>query len=448
MQNKKDQKVNKIIISIIIITLIVSVFSINTYATGDTTQAKLASIIYRDYIDNEYVYYLISHVETTTSRDRSTVTLNGNSYITEYRKFSSNITTAWAIIPETNKIILLTSNSTWQYLTIDEEKNLLAAYRITNGYFQLGFTTPNDDININDYEGIYKSFAVAWADKYVSGTNSYRYSLEYFTLSTSNTILEFNSIITGNVGDVYQGVISDDNVIYSTYSKYHYSIDEQRIIIDWGIQSNISGIDYNVNGLYLNYMLDHQKITIPDDGNNATYNFNFGELYINNRTTANNGIFFTATLNGSIYISNATPLEALVTQLVLQAFDIQELQDTLFIWATKADINQELSITIIDNQLTLIGLLENGDTSVIENLDNVGSEIIDNISEEESMLGELTLEDIDIESAFSEVNVIINQNTIAQTWFKTDIWTPLITLIVTIGLGFALIAFILFGRAT
>ena len=365
-------------------------------SAANTSTTKLATVIYKlDLSDN---YYIEGSTYTPSGGSSGYYTYGSVDYLMYYLNINPNAVSMVFYLTENNQYKLLKANSTSQtysVLTIDSDLDLKVIYRCYNGYFRFGFNKTTVTVDPEDYIGAARAFAYAYANRIGTGTST-KYATDMFAVSNSSTQIVNEAIVTGVIGDVYQGIISEDGYIHATNSRYTYSLVNGTLEVSFGIQSNLSGVEYNERGLFLHYMLTDQEITIPAVGSSQTYTYDFGQVQIFNNVQNNNegSISFFIFFNGTQYANLNDPLHAFVTAILLQAFDVVEFNDTQFIWATKATIDQDIQISIY-----------NGELVIINQLGHIISFIEDNTTVDLSVPGEDELLDM-IET--DSINQIIN----------------------------------------
>lgn len=409
--------------------LIASVFSIQAFAESKqvykaTSIAHVGSIYrvvgsyqnninitYYGVVNNQYYYRVYANIQYFALRENN----------------------------ETQEVQILNSGST----TIDSTKNFKINwyYDSANSFTRIYFSIANTALNPNDYTGIGKLLATFYNHIINDTVSVNTFDTEMFVLIDQTCQISTTNIVTGQIGDVYQGLITNDGNIYSTISKYKYTLVNGSLQVSFAIQSSISGINYTDRGLILQYMLDKEEISIPADGQESSITYPFGTITIYNRTTEANSIAFFIYYNGTIYVNTSSPLYAFITAITMQAFDVIEFNDTQFIWATYANINQDIELSILNNQLVIIELLENGETSAYQ-------EFIDNF---ESAVSDENIPPIDIsaENSYFESVWAAHEDdlTYYKSWFLTPLWNEWVIIeVITAALFLGFISYIIFGK--
>ena len=383
-------------------------------SAANTSTTKLATVIYKlDLSDN---YYIEGSTYTPAGASSSYYTYGSTDYLMYYLNINPNAVSMVFYLTENNQYKLLKANSTsstFTLLTIDADLDLKVIYRCYNGYFRFGYNKTNVTIDPENYIGAARAFAYAYANRTGTGTST-KYATDYFAVSNSSTQIVNEAIVTGVIGDVYQGIISEDGYIHATNSRYTYSLVNGTLEVSFGIQSNLSGVDYNERGLYLHYQLLDQQITIPSVGASKTYTYDFGQVQIFNNVQNNNegSISFFIFFNGTQYADLSDPLHAFVTAILLQAFDVVEFNDSQFIWATKATIDQDIQISIYNGELVIIDQLGHiisfiEDSTTVD-LSEPGYETVFGLIDTQDLLdAKRLIDNVDLQSHVTGVNFII-----------------------------------------
>lgn len=404
--------VKRIIPFIIVLAVLSSVLTM-IISAANTSTTRLATVIYK--LDTDDNYYIEGNSFIATSTTIGYYTYGSTDYLMNYLNSSSNALTLVLYQAENNRYKLLKANSsstTYTQLTIDSTLDLKVIYRCYNGLFRYGYNKTNVTINPDDYTGVAKAFAYAYANRVGSSTST-KYATDMFAVCNSSTQIVNQSIVTGVIGDVYQGIISEDGYIHATNSRYNYSLVNGSLQVSFGIQSNLSGIDYNERGLFLHYQLLDQEITIPTDGNNQSYTYDFGSVNVYNNSSSNNAISFFFFFNGTQYADLSDPLHAFVTAILLQAFDVVEFNDSQFIWATRATIEQDLQLSIYNGELVIIDQLGKivsfiEDSTTVD-LSEPGFEDVFGMIETQDFLdAKAMIDEVDLSSHIAGVSFIIN----------------------------------------
>ena len=304
--------------------------------------------------------------------------------------------------------------------------------------FGIGFNNYNIDIDPSDFSkgSLDKSIAEIYVN--AKANNNHPDISRIALVISSTTKFDTSAVISGNFGQVYQGVVTTSGKLLSSDSTPYY-YDALNMTILWHLNTTWKGITVDDN-FWMLYKLNRNMSYIPRSNNITGPGFSLG--YQNN-----DGIdYYSITLTGLYYYNDSYSLNAFITDLLFMLLDVDgtnatEFDSTRYIWCVPASIDQNQQQEIIDQQDVIVDKLDD-----LYNVIVGGDETAPSSPSEDqlvNMIDKSALENarsqinaFDVSAYAAAVSAILYINT---AWANYPVFTSAIILV---GVGFLIFTII------
>lgn len=333
------------------VAVIFSALQLHSFASASYT-GFAASVVYGNSSSSSHGFMIDGYdFIATCDNNNYGFTWNGINYT--LRRYYSSVITAGS---KTNIIIRSAETNDCYVMGVNAQIGssgvwLYAGIRgTTNPYLGLGFNDYTISVDPSSYTEGTLNYALAVLYNQSKANNNVVPLERLAVIISGTTEFDLQSVNSGDIGYVYQGIITQDGTLLSSVrSNYHYNA--ENLIINFKLDKNFAGIPEYDNYWYL-YCDGYEPFRIPRSG------IGYNNYYSFSATAGDDYYQCTLGLSGRYVITSSRLDYYFIEQILWQLFDVEYIDTSRFVWCSPATIDQDQQQEIINREDVIIEQLD------------------------------------------------------------------------------------------